>query len=68
MGTFDPAVKVNGSEDWNYCQRIKKAGGRVGVLEPAVVVNCGVTSSDGKPCPGAELLYQQNIPAGVRIE
>lgn len=68
LGTFDPAPKVNGSEDWNYCQRIRKAGGRVGVLEPAVVVNCGVTSSDGKPCPGAELLYQQNIPSGVLME
>lgn len=67
-GAFDAAVKINGSEDWNYCQRIRKAGGRVGVLEPAVVVNCGVTSSDGKPCPGSELLYQQEIPAGVLLE
>jgi len=68
FGTFDPAVKVNGSEDWNYCQRIRKAGGRVGVLEPAVVINTGITSSDGQPCPGAGLLLGQAIPAGVLLE
>ena len=68
LGQFDPAVKVNGSEDWNYSQRIRKAGGRVGVLEPAVVINCGVTSSDGKPCPGAATLYSQEIPLGVLLE
>lgn len=68
LGTFDPAVNVNGSEDWNYCQRIRKAGGRVGVIEPAVVINTGITSSDGKPCPGAGLLLGQAIPAGVVLE
>jgi len=68
LGQFDSAVKVNGSEDWNYSQRIRRAGGRVGVLEPAVVINCGVTSSDGKPCPGAVTLYSQDIPQGVLLE
>jgi glycosyltransferase involved in cell wall biosynthesis len=68
FGPFDSAVKVNGSEDWAMCQKIRKAGGRVGVLEPAVVINCGVTSSDGKPCPGAATLYSQDIPQGVLLE
>jgi len=68
LGQFDPAARVNGSEDWNYSQRIRKVGGRVGVLEPAVVINCGVTSSDGKPCPGAATLYSQDIPQGVLLE
>ena len=67
-GPFESAARINGSEDWAMSQKIRKAGGRVGVLDPAVVINCGVTSSDGKPCPGAELLYQQNIPAGVLLE
>jgi GT2 family glycosyltransferase len=67
-GPFAPSPAVNGSEDWEYCQRIRKAGGKVGVVEPACVVNCGVTSSDGRPCPGAALLYDQAIPEGVVIE
>lgn len=68
FGTFEPATKINGSEDWEYSQRIRKAGGKVGVLEPAVVINTGATGSDGKPSPGAGLIYGQDIPAGVLIE
>lgn len=68
FGPFENAVKVNGSEDWSYCQKIRKAGGRVGVLEPAVVINTGLTSSDGKPCPGAATLLSQEIPMGVLLE
>ena len=68
FGQFDNAVKVNGSEDWSYCQHIRKAGGRVGVLEPAVIINTGITSSDRKPCPGAATLLSQEIPMGVVLE
>lgn len=68
FGPFDAAVKVNGSEDWAMCQRIRKAGGKVGVLEPGVVINTGLTSSDGKPCPGAATLLNQEIPMGVLLE
>jgi glycosyltransferase involved in cell wall biosynthesis len=68
FGPFDSAVKVNGSEDWAMCQKIRKAGGRVGVLEPAVVINCGITSSDNSLCPGAKHLYDQDIPAGVILK
>jgi len=32
------------------------------------VVNCGVTSSDGKLCPGAAYLWEQEIPEGVIVE
>lgn len=67
-GPFEPSATINGSEDWLMSQKIRKASGMVGVLDPAVVVNCGATSSDGKPCPGAALLYQQKIPPGVAIE
>lgn len=68
FGPFEPSTTINGSEDWNYSQRIRKSGGMVGVLDPMTVINCGATSSDGKPCPGAATLYEQNIPAGVVIE
>lgn len=67
-GPFAPSPAVNGSEDWEYCQRIRRAGGKVGVVEPALVINAGVTSSDGKLCPGASLLWDQDIPPGVILE
>jgi glycosyltransferase involved in cell wall biosynthesis len=67
-GPFAASPTVNGSEDWAFCQKIRAGGGRVGVVEPALVINCGIVSSDGKPCPGAALLYDQNIPSGVILE
>lgn len=67
-GPFLPAPSINGSEDWAFSQRIRLGSGRVGVVVPQLCVNCGATSSDGKPCPGAALLYQQKIPVGVVIE
>lgn len=67
-GPFEPSTTINGSEDWDYSQRIRKAGGKVGAVTPALVVNCGVISSDGKPCPGAVTLWEQEIPPGVILE
>lgn len=67
-GPFLPSAEVNGSEDWEYCQRIRRDGGKVGVVEPALVVNCGITSSDGRLCPGAAHLWEQQIPDGVILE
>lgn len=67
-GPFLPSAEVNGSEDWEYCQRIRRDGGKVGVIEPALVVNCGITSSDGRLCPGAAHLWGQDIPEGVIVE
>lgn len=42
------------SEDFAFCQRIVKAGGNVGYINPSVVVDCGITTWDGKPAVGAE--------------
>jgi len=47
---------TNQSEDFDFCQRIVKDGFRVGSLEPFVVLNCGITGTDGKPSPGADLI------------
>jgi len=67
-GPFEPSTTINGSEDWAMSQKIRKAGGKVGAVTPALVVNCGVISSDGKPCPGAATLWEQEIPPGVILE
>ena len=50
------AVGVAKSEDWEYCQRIRKAGGKVGAVWPHVVYNTGLTGADGKPCVGQEAM------------
>lgn len=67
-GPFEPSPTINGSEDWAFCQRVRKAGGRVGVVSPALVVNCGLTGSNGKQSPGADLIFKQQIPEGVIVE
>jgi glycosyltransferase involved in cell wall biosynthesis len=66
-GPFDPSPDINGSEDWLYSQKIRRDGFKVGALAEPVIINCGATSSNGKPCPGASTLYEQKIPPGVLI-
>jgi len=56
---------TNQSEDFEWCQRVVKAGFKVGSVEPHVVYNCGVTGSDGKPSPGSE---RMNKVEGVYYE
>jgi len=51
-----PVGVVCGSEDVEMCQRITKAGGKVGAVYPPLIVNTGRTNSFGKPIPGAELI------------
>jgi len=42
------------SEDHAFCQKIREAGGKVGALDPPVVIDCGLTDTFGKPAIGAE--------------
>ena len=46
------AVGTGQSEDWKFCQDIIKDGGWVGCIQPHVVINCGLTNTEGKPIPG----------------
>lgn len=43
------------SEDFEFSQRIMKDGYKVGAIDPPVVLDCGITQTDGKPSPGAEM-------------
>ena len=43
------------SEDHAFCQKIREAGGKVGALDPPVVIDCSLTNTFGKPAIGAEL-------------
>jgi GT2 family glycosyltransferase len=47
------------SEDWEFCQRIVKDGGRVGSIYPRVAFNCGLTNSFGKPAVGADVMLKE---------
>ncbi len=46
-------------EDWEFCQKIIKAEGRVGSIYPRVVFNCGLTNSYGVAAPGADLMLKE---------
>ena len=55
MGPYDDHAKgVCQSEDFKMCQDIKRLGGRVGYIHPPVILNCGITNSEGKPAVGSE--------------
>lgn len=56
FGKFcDNVTDRRSSEDHEYCQRIRKAGYRVGVVDPPVIINCGRTDSWGNEIPGADV-------------
>lgn len=65
----DNAVGVGQSEDWALSQRVMAMGGRVGCVYPYLVINCGITNSEGNPSPGAdamrELAEQQIMDDGL---
>lgn len=54
-GPYDQHAKgVCQSEDFAFCQKIIADGGKVGYIHPPVILNCGVTNSEGKPAVGSE--------------
>lgn len=54
-------------EDVSFCERIKAAGYKVGVINPPVVANCGLTNSFGRPIPGVDQVRRE-IPHGAIAE
>lgn len=62
-----PAGKVCQSEDVDFCNRIREAGLKVGVISPALLVNTGITNSFGQHIPGWELV-KSACPEGVICE
>lgn len=70
FGPFDETMrgqekKIMGSEDWAFCQKIIKAGFKVGSVQPEVVVPCGKTNTYGDPATGSETF--KNV-AGVMVK
>jgi GT2 family glycosyltransferase len=60
FGDLDAHAKgVGQSEDFAFCQKIIKAGGRVASLYPRCVYNAGLTNSFGQPSPGADVMLKE---------
>jgi hypothetical protein len=62
-----PIDRVCQSEDTDFCNRIRAAGYKVGVISPALLVNTGITNSFGEHIPGWELVKSQ-CPEGIICE
>lgn len=62
-----PAGMVCQSEDVDFCNRIRAAGLKVGVISPPLLVNTGITNSFGQKIPGWELV-KSACPEGVLCE
>jgi GT2 family glycosyltransferase len=62
-----PAGKVCQSEDVDFCNRIRAAGYKVGVISPALLVNTGITNSFGEKIVGWEMVKAE-APEGVLVE
>lgn len=55
------------SEEFPWCDRVRRDGGRIGVTHPPVVIHTGLTNTDGKDAPGRKE-REAVIPAGVTAE
>src|SRR5580765_536660 len=68
-GPFDdtPPGRVRMSEDVAFTNKIRAAGGRIGVVNPPLAVNTGITDSFGEKIPGWELVKKE-CPLGVYVE
>jgi hypothetical protein len=62
-----PVDRVCMSEDHEFSQRIRKAGYKVGVVDPPLIVSTGITNTFGEKVPGWELVKAQ-CPEGVICE
>jgi GT2 family glycosyltransferase len=65
--TETPVGRVCMGEDVDFCHKILADGGKLGVVSPALAVNCGITNSFGEKIPGWEMVMKE-APVGVFIE
>lgn len=64
FGPFDETMKdaerkIMGSEDWAFCQKIVKAGYKVGAIQPEFVIHCGKSNTYGELATGHETFIQK---------
>ncbi len=54
-------------EDGSWCDRLRLSGGRIGVVDPHVVIHTGLTNTAGEDAPGRKA-RESMIPEGVLAE
>lgn len=59
------AGKVCQSEDITISTKIKKDGRNLAVLVPPMLINCGLTNSEGNPIPGQDVVRKEWTMKGV---
>ena len=69
---FGPLTMTGGagpckSEEYPFCEKLRDAGGRIGVIQPHVVIHTGLTQTDGKDAPGRKEREQHRVQ-GVLYE
>ena len=69
---FGPLTMTGGagpcqSEEYPFCEKLRAAGGRIGVIQPHVVIHTGLTQTDGKDAPGRKEREQHRMP-GILYE
>ena len=62
-----PVGAVCQGEDVDFGNAIRADGGKLGVVFPALLVNCGITNSFGQPIPGWEAVKKE-APKGIICE
>lgn len=62
-----PPGRVCMGEDVDFGNAITKDGGKLGVVDPALLVNTGITNSFGEKIPGWEMVMKET-PVGVYVE
>lgn len=53
----DNSIGTGKSEDWEYCQRVRNDGFKVGCISPQVIGHCGLTNTEGEHIVG----YQESL-------
>jgi hypothetical protein len=57
---------IMASEDWDFCQSVRRDGGLCVRFKENKVLHCGITNSSGDPATGAEQMLEELSQAKVK--
>jgi len=60
---MDNSIGTGKSEDWEYCQRIRNDGYKVGFLRKQTIAHCGITNTEGNRIIG----YEESLKLAKQI-
>jgi len=62
----DNSLGTGQSEDWEYCQRVRKDGFKVGCVQPQVIIHTGMTNTEGADIVGREV--SEALAIGIKSD